>query len=151
MNTLTNYRNVLLVLLAALTFSTARAQNNPVASALVMSSLMPVANLNAAPAPEENAHFYDDTCKDLGHSLVWMQEANAMQPKYWNLYTEARIHLKMNNYPAALATALRAKELASAATNRAYVRLSDEVIKLTSQASSTPASVATTNAMASTK
>lgn len=135
MNTLTSSLKALLFLVAALAFRPALAQNNPVASSLVMTSLMPVANLNPAPAPEESAHFYDDTCKDLGHALAWMQEANAGQPKYWNLYTEARIHLRMQNYPAALATAIRAKELAASAApaNPAYVRLSDEVIRVARQ------------------
>ena len=144
MNMLTSCLKSLFFAAAALAFRPASAQNNPVASSLVMSSLAPVANLNPAPAPEESAHFYDDTCKDLGHALAWMQEANAVQPKYWNLYTEARIHLKMQNYPAALATAIRARELAAGAApaNPAYVRLSDEVIRVARQKSSLPAAPA---------
>ena len=148
MNKLTTSLKALLAVVFALTLHTAHAQNNPVASALVMSSLMPVAKLNAAPAPEENAHFYDDSCKDLGHSLAWIQEANVAQPTYWNLYTEARIHLKMKNYPAALATALRAKSLAQNATNPAYVRLSEAVIKV---ANPNPNTIAANSPMASTE
>lgn len=140
MNTLTTSLKALLAVAALLVACPAQAQNNPVASALVMSSLMPVAKLNAAPAPDEDAHFYDDTCKDLGHSLAWMQEVNMVQPKYWNLYTEARIHLKMKNYPAALATAVRARTLAQVACNDTYEHLSEAVIKLTSPASNTLAS-----------
>lgn len=134
MNTFTTFFKGLLAVVAILAFRPAHAQNNPVASALVMSSLMPVAKLNSTPAPEENAHFYDDTCKDLNRSLVWIQEVNANQPTFWNLYTESRIHLRMKNLPAALATAIRAKQLAEQASNGAYARLSAEVIRVTSPA-----------------
>lgn len=148
MNTLTNLLKGLFAVAALLAFCPAHAQNNPVASSLVMSSMMPVAKLNSTPAPEENAHFYDDTCKDLGRSLVWIQEVNANQPTFWNLYTEARIHLRMKNLPAALATAIRAKQLAEAADNSAYTHLSAEVIRLTNP---TPPTPAISNAMASTR
>ena len=96
-----------------------------------MSSLMPVANLNAAPAPEENAHFYDDTCKDLKQSLSWIQETNSGQPTYWNLYTEARILMRLKDYSSAYTVAQRARQLALVApANATYVRLSDDVIRL---------------------
>jgi len=148
MNTLTTFLKGLFAVVAILAFCPAHAQNNPVASSLVMSSMMPVAKLNSTPAPEENAHFYDDTCKDLGRSLAWIQEVNTNQPTFWNLYTESRIHLRMKNLPAALATAIRAKQLAEAANNDAYTRLSGEVIRLTNPTPTTPA---IPNAMASTR
>lgn len=108
-----------------------QAQNNPVASPLVMAALMPVSNLSAAPAPEENAHFYDDTCKDLKQSLSWIQETNSGQPTYWNLYTEARILMRLKDYSSAYTVAQRARQLALVApANATYVRLSDEVIRL---------------------
>lgn len=131
MTTSTFCRRVALTAVTLLGFHLAQAQNNPVASPLVMAALMPVTNISAAPAPEENAHFYDDTCKDLKQSLGWIQETNAVQPTYWNLYTEARILMRLKDYSAAFTTAQRARQLALVApANATYVRLSDDVIRL---------------------
>ncbi|MGI4833543.1 MAG: hypothetical protein ACRYFK_08795 [Janthinobacterium lividum] len=137
MQTLPTFFRTLLVLAIALAFRPALAQHGLTASPLTAMSPMPTPHphpatrLNEVPVPETDARFYDDTHKDLGPSLVWMQEANATQPTYWNLYTEARIHLKMSDYPAALATAVRARTLAQNACNDTYAHLSEEVIKLT--------------------
>lgn len=67
--------------------------------------------LNRPPAPETNAYFYDDSRKDLHQSLEWILETNAVAPTYWNLYTEARIRLKLRDYAGARAAAEKAYAL----------------------------------------
>ncbi len=67
-----------------------------------------VLKMNLPPAPETDAYFYDDSRKDLHQSLEWMQESNAAVPTYWNLYTEARIRLKLKDYAGARSAAEKA-------------------------------------------
>lgn len=87
-------------------------------------------NLSAVPAPEEGASFYNDSHKDLGHSLTWIMELNAVAPTYWNLYTEACIRLKMKDYPGAKAVAGKCHQLAlkSMPASQEYVVLSANVM-----------------------
>ena len=87
-------------------------------------------NLSAVPAPAEGASFYDDSHKDLGQSLAWMQEVNAAAPTYWNLYTEARIRLKMKDYAGALCKSSQAHELALKAlpASQEYLTLNADVM-----------------------
>ena len=86
--------------------------------------------LSQPPAPEATASFYDSSHKDLRQSLAWMQETNAVAPTYWNLYTEARIRLQMQDYAGAQATAEQAYRLALKAmpASQAYVQLSAAVV-----------------------
>ena len=86
-------------------------------------------NMAAAPSPEANASFYDGSHKDLQHALDWMVEANSVAPKYWNVYTEARIRLKMKDYAGARTSAEQARQLALTASppNQEYVQLSEAV------------------------
>ncbi|QKG55642.1 hypothetical protein GKZ68_02715 [Hymenobacter sp. BRD128] len=86
--------------------------------------------LTQPPAPEASAAFYDGSHKDLHQSLAWMQETNAVAPTYWNLYTEARIRLQMQDYAGAQTTAEQAYKLALKAmpASQAYVQLSAAVV-----------------------
>lgn len=86
--------------------------------------------LNAPPAPESAAAYYDGSRKDLHQSLSWMQETNAVAPTYWNLYTEARIRLQLQDYAGARASAEQAYQLALKAmpVSQEYIALSAAVI-----------------------
>lgn len=90
----------------------------------------PVQRLSAPPAPEAHAAYFNDLHKDLHQALTWMQETNAQHPKYWNVYTEARIRLQLKDYAGAQATAEAAQKLALAASppNADYARSSAEVV-----------------------
>ncbi|MDO7884144.1 hypothetical protein [Hymenobacter cheonanensis] len=94
--------------------------------------------LSQPPAPEATASFYDSSHKDLRQSLAWMQETNTVAPTYWNLYTEARIRLQMQDYPGARATAEQAYKLAIKALplSQAYVTLSAAVVAKAQQLAS---------------
>ena len=85
------------------------AANTDLSASPVMSSK--VLKMNLPPAPETNAYFYDDSRKDLHQSLDWMLETNAASPTYWNLYTEARIRLKLKDYAGARTAAEKAYAL----------------------------------------
>lgn len=104
------------------------ATSSPAASEApaVSSSLL---RLSQPPAPETLASYYDGSHKDLHQSLAWMQEANAVTPTYWNLYTEARIRLQLQDYTNAQAMAEQAYQLAlkSLPASQAYVQLSAAV------------------------
>ncbi|MEJ7665463.1 MAG: hypothetical protein WKG07_41040 [Hymenobacter sp.] len=60
-----------------------------------------------------------------------MEKANATEPKYWNLHTEAQIRLKMKDYRGRDDRRRKPrKKLAMAATppNGDYVKMDDELI-----------------------
>lgn len=88
---------------------------------------------NANPTPGDLAGaavYYYENNKDLKQALAWIQKANATDPKFWNVNTEAKIRLKMKDYKGAIAAAERSKKLAQAATppNNDYVRMNDELV-----------------------
>jgi len=88
---------------------------------------------NASPAAGDLASaavYYYDNNKDPKQALTWIQKANAADPKFWNLNTEAKIQLKMKNYRGAIAAAEQSKKLALAATpaNGEYAKMGDELI-----------------------
>ena len=76
------------------------------------------------------AVYYNDNNKDLKQALTWIQKANATDPKFWNVNTEAKIRLKMKDYKGAMAAAERSKKLALASTppNNEYAKMNDELI-----------------------
>ncbi|MGI4833544.1 MAG: DUF2911 domain-containing protein [Janthinobacterium lividum] len=76
------------------------------------------------------AVYYYDNNKDLKQALTWMQKANATQPKFWNVNTEAKIRLKMKDYKGAIAAAEKSKKLALESTppNGEYVKMDEELI-----------------------
>lgn len=86
--------------------------------------------LNAPPAPEATAPYYDGSHKDLHQSLSWIQETNAVAPTYWNLYTEARIRLQLQDYAGARTSAEQAYQLALKAmpVSHEYIALSAAVV-----------------------
>ena len=70
---------------------------------------------NANPTANDLASaavYYNDNNKDPKQALAWMEKANATQPRYWNLNTEAKIRLKMKDYKGAIAAAEKSKKLA---------------------------------------
>ncbi|RAK66206.1 hypothetical protein DLM85_14685 [Hymenobacter edaphi] len=83
---------------------------------------------NAAPAANDLAAaalYYYDNGKDLNQALTWMQKANATEPKFWNVHTEAKIKLKLKDYAGAEATADQSRKLALEAKNLDYVKLNE--------------------------
>ncbi|QKG55641.1 DUF2911 domain-containing protein [Hymenobacter sp. BRD128] len=88
---------------------------------------------NASPTANDLAGaavYYYDNNKDMKQALVWIQKANATDPKFWNVNTEAKIRLKMKDYKGAVAAAEQSKKLALAATpaNTEYAKMDDELI-----------------------
>ncbi|MGI4744225.1 MAG: DUF2911 domain-containing protein [Janthinobacterium lividum] len=88
---------------------------------------------NAAPAAGDLAAaavYYYDNNKDPKQALAWIQKANATDPKFWNVNTEAKIRLKMKDYKGAITAAEQSKKLALAATpaNNEYAKMDDELI-----------------------
>ncbi|HET9504424.1 MAG TPA: DUF2911 domain-containing protein [Hymenobacter sp.] len=88
---------------------------------------------NASPTPGDLAAaavYYNDNNKDLKQALAWMQKANATEPKFWNVNTEAKIRLKMKDYKGAITAAEQSKKLALASTppNTEYAKMNDELI-----------------------
>jgi hypothetical protein len=88
---------------------------------------------NAAPAAADLAAaavYYNDNNKDLKQALTWMQKANATEPKFWNVNTEAKIRLKLKDYKGAITAAEQSKKLALASTppNTEYAKMNDELI-----------------------
>lgn len=143
----TFYRTTLLAFGAGLlSVVGAQAQDSPVANimranagafALVGPGSQPTAepaevavNLSTPPPPAASASFYDDSHKDLGAALAWMQETNSVVPTYWNLYTESRIRLKMKDYHGARTVAEQAYKLAIKAmpASKEYVLLSANMV-----------------------
>jgi hypothetical protein len=76
------------------------------------------------------AVYYYDNNKDLKQALAWMQKANATQPKFWNMNTEAKIRLKMKDYKGAITAAEKSKKLAmeSLPPNTEYAKMNEELI-----------------------
>jgi hypothetical protein len=88
---------------------------------------------SASPAPGDLAAaavYYYDNSKDMKQALTWIQKANATDPKFWNVNTEAKIRLKMKDYKGAVAAAEQSKKLALAATpaNTEYAKMNDELM-----------------------
>jgi len=88
---------------------------------------------NATPAAGDLAAaavYYNDNNKDPKQALAWIQKANATEPKFWNVNTEAKIRLKMKDYKGAATAAEQSKKLAMASTppNMEYAKMADELI-----------------------
>ena len=76
------------------------------------------------------AVYYHDNNRDPKQALTWIQQANATDPKFWNVNTEAKIRLKMKDYKGAAVAAAQSKKLALAATppNNDYAKMGDELL-----------------------
>ena len=88
---------------------------------------------NPNPNPQDLASaavYFNDNNKDLKQALTWMEKANATDPKYWNVNTEAKIRLKMKDYRGTIAAAEKSKKLALEALppNGDYVKMDEELI-----------------------
>jgi hypothetical protein len=88
---------------------------------------------NASPAAGDLAAaavYYNDNNKEPKQALTWIQKANATDPKFWNVNTEAKIRLKMKDYKGAATAAEQSKKLALASTppNTEYAKMADELI-----------------------
>jgi hypothetical protein len=88
---------------------------------------------NATPSAGDLAAaavYYNDNNKELKQALTWIQKANASEPKFWNVNTEAKIRLKMKDYKGAITAAEQSKKLALASSppNNEYVKMNDELI-----------------------
>ncbi|HEX8328352.1 MAG TPA: DUF2911 domain-containing protein [Hymenobacter sp.] len=76
------------------------------------------------------AVYYADNNKDMKQAVAWMEKANATDPKFWNLHSEAKMRLKMKDYAGAAKAAEASKKGALAATppNGDYVKMNDELL-----------------------
>ncbi len=88
---------------------------------------------NANPSANDLAAaavYYNDNNKDLKQALTWIQKANATDPKFWNVNTEAKIRLKMKDYKGAITAAEQSKKLAlaGATPNLEYAKMNDELV-----------------------
>ncbi|OON68784.1 DUF2911 domain-containing protein [Hymenobacter sp. CRA2] len=86
---------------------------------------------NASPSTGDlaaAASYYYDNGKDLSQALSWIQKANATDPKFWNVHTEAKIKLKQKDYKGAVASAEQSRTLALEAKNMDYVKLNEQLM-----------------------
>ena len=74
------------------------------------------------------AVYYLDTNKDPKLALEWMKKANAKDPKFWNMHTQAKLQAKNKDYKGAIATAEKSIALAKEAKNDDYVRMNEKAI-----------------------
>ena len=74
------------------------------------------------------ARYYYDSGKDKSQALEWIQKANEIDAKFWQLRLESQILADMGKHIDAIATAERSKEMAMKAENKDYVRRNDKSI-----------------------
>ncbi len=75
------------------------------------------------------ANYYFASKKDLSKALEWMQKANAMGARYWNLRTESLILAELGRTKEAIATAEKSLAMAKEAGDDAYIRMNEASIK----------------------
>jgi hypothetical protein len=101
--------------------------------AKVMAQIDEKITKNASPAPSDLAAaavYYADNKKDLKQAVAWMEKANATDPKFWNLHSEAKLRLQMKDYAGAIKAAEASKKAALAATppNTEYAKMNDDLM-----------------------
>ncbi|RDV13398.1 DUF2911 domain-containing protein [Pontibacter diazotrophicus] len=74
------------------------------------------------------ASYYLQTNRDLKQALNWMKKANANEPKFWNLHTQAKIEAQLKDYKSAVKTAEKSMAEAQKAQNQDYVALNQKAI-----------------------
>lgn len=74
------------------------------------------------------ASYYYENNKDLKQALEWMKKANANEPRFWHLHTQAKIQAKLKDYKGAVKTAEQSIALAKKANNEDYVRMNEKAI-----------------------
>ena len=75
------------------------------------------------------ASYYYESGKDLNQAYTWIQKANEMDPKFWQLRRQSLIEAKLGKKEAAVATAKRSMAMAKEAGNMDYVRMNEKSIK----------------------
>lgn len=75
------------------------------------------------------SRYYYDSEKNDQQALEWIQKANEIDAKFWQLRLESQILARMGKHIDAIAAAERSKEMAMKADNKDYVRRNDESIK----------------------
>lgn len=75
------------------------------------------------------ARYYYDNGKDLKQALSWIQSANKIDAKYWQLRLQGQIQAKLGMYKDAIESAKASTELAKAAGNMDYVDRNAAAIK----------------------
>ncbi|GAA4373861.1 DUF2911 domain-containing protein [Hymenobacter koreensis] len=86
---------------------------------------------NASPSANDLAAaavYYYDNNKDLKQAAEWISKANANEPKFWNVHTEAKIKMKLKDYKGATAAAEQSRKLALDAKNADYVKMNEDLI-----------------------
>jgi hypothetical protein len=84
-------------------------------------------NVNADMYAAAASYYYENN-KDNKLALDWIKKANAKDPKFWNLHTQAKIQARAKDYKGATASAQKSIELAKAAKNDDYVRMNEQAI-----------------------
>ncbi|MBD1396910.1 DUF2911 domain-containing protein [Pontibacter sp. JH31] len=74
------------------------------------------------------ATYYYDNDKDMKQALEWIKKANANEPKFWYLHTQAKIQAKMKDYKGAVKTAEQSMAMAKKENNDDYVRMNEKAI-----------------------
>jgi len=75
------------------------------------------------------SRYYYDAEKDDAKALEWIEKANELDAKFWQLRLESQILARMGKHIDAIAAAERSKEMATKEGNQDYVRRNDESIK----------------------
>ena len=74
------------------------------------------------------ASYYYKNGKDLNKALAWVNKALESGEKYWVMSLKAQIQAGLEDYKGAVATATKAKELATADEDDAYAKMNAERI-----------------------
>ncbi|RPD45425.1 DUF2911 domain-containing protein [Hymenobacter sediminis] len=99
--------------------------------AKVMAQIEEKVNKNASPSANDLAAaavYYYDSNKDAKQALEWLQKANATDPKFWNVHTEAKLRMKLKDYKGTVTAAEQSRKLALDAKNADYVKMNDDLI-----------------------
>ncbi|QCR20917.1 DUF2911 domain-containing protein [Pontibacter sp. SGAir0037] len=74
------------------------------------------------------ASYYFENGKDLKLAADWMKKANAAEPRFWTLHTQAKIQAQLKDYKNAVTTAEKSLEMAKKEGNADYVRMNEDAI-----------------------
>jgi hypothetical protein len=72
------------------------------------------------------ASYYYKNNKDLSKALVWVNKSLESGERYWVMSLKAQIQAGLDDYSGAILSAAKAKELASAEGDDAYVKLNED-------------------------
>jgi len=75
------------------------------------------------------ANYYYENDKDMNQALQWVNKAAEANAKaYWIMHLKAKIHMKMNDKPGAIAAAEKSLALATEDKNDDFVKLNEKLI-----------------------